>query len=189
LRGKRGIIWLRYGSSTPNDIDVFAHDALPFLSGPTVLVTTDGDLSIPAELTPEVVTAILNSKHIVAWYSQNLVIGEYEHHDNDKMKHMPIGGGLVVRTRAVVLRFGLGEVCIARGAPSWVFRDHMDVLSPAAQAAMMGSGLIYIGSKDAFHTGFQAPPAISLLPEYFHGDILLWPPDNVIESHEVYRNI
>jgi len=92
LRGKRGIMWLRTGSSTPNDLDVFVRDALPYLSGPTVLVTTDGDLSIPAELKPGVVSAILDSENIVSWYTQNLMLGHAQNQANvQKLKAIPIG--------------------------------------------------------------------------------------------------
>lgn len=93
LRGKRGIVWLRIGSKLPNDIDIFVRDALPYLSGKTVLVTTDGDLGTPSDLNPSIVSTILDNDNIVAWYTQNLSI-DYEtkiNNNQSKLHAFPIG--------------------------------------------------------------------------------------------------
>ena len=43
------------------------------LSGPVVLITTDGDRTIPTGLPDDVVQKIVNDPNIKVWYSQNLV--------------------------------------------------------------------------------------------------------------------
>jgi hypothetical protein len=92
LKGKQGIIWIRTGSKLPSDIDVFVRDALPYLSGKTVLVTTDGDLTVPSDLNPNVVSTILENDNIVAWYTQNLSLEKAKMYANQgKLHAFPIG--------------------------------------------------------------------------------------------------
>ena len=83
LRGKQGIIWLRSGNYPIRDdwgdnygirlgdIATFARDVVGYLGGPTVLITTDGDMSIPGDLPEGVAQSILDDESIVAWYTQN----------------------------------------------------------------------------------------------------------------------
>ena len=82
LVGKQGIIWLRLGSDppkpefengAPGDLVIFARDVIGKLSGPVVLITTDGDRTIPTGLPDDVVQKIVNDTNIKVWYSQNLV--------------------------------------------------------------------------------------------------------------------
>lgn len=83
LRGKKGVIWIR---NNPTDLSKFAEDALDYLSGPTVLVTTDGDTSVPDELAPRTFTRIVGNPNIVAWYGQNVNTRTHA-----KMRSFPIG--------------------------------------------------------------------------------------------------
>ena len=92
LVGKSGVIWLRMGSSAwhkgrPSDVMVFAKEAVAWLGGKTVLVTTDGDMSIPSELPRETVDRILEEPNIVAWYTQNYD-GSCTH---EKLRPLPVG--------------------------------------------------------------------------------------------------
>jgi len=57
------------------------------LSGPTVLITTDGDRTIPSDLPRETVKAIVEDANVLRWYSQNL---EYPPL-HPKMYPIPIG--------------------------------------------------------------------------------------------------
>ncbi|MBT5717709.1 MAG: hypothetical protein HOI70_12430, partial [Opitutae bacterium] len=99
LRGKQGVIWLRLGSYPINknwgedrigDVATFARDVVGHLSGPTVLVSTDGDMSVPAHLPVGVAEKILGDPNIVAWYTQ--------HYDatvqHPKLFPLPVGLGL-----------------------------------------------------------------------------------------------
>ncbi len=99
LRGKKGLIWVRLGSypmepkwreGCIGDVATFARDVVGHLSGPTVLVTTDGDMSVPADLPVGVADTILADPNIVAWYTQ--------HYDttvsHPKLFPLPIGLGL-----------------------------------------------------------------------------------------------
>ena len=93
LRGKRGIIWIRTGSYLPNDIDTFVRDSLPYLSGKTILITTDGDLTVPEHLNENVVSAILENENIVAWYTQNMSMNNERkmYKNQNKLRAFPIG--------------------------------------------------------------------------------------------------
>ena len=99
LRGKRGVIWLRLGSYPINeswgrdrlgDVATFARDVIGHLSGPTVLVTTDGDMSIPDHLPAGVAQQILSDPNIMAWYTQHYD-GTLRH---PKLLPLPVGLGL-----------------------------------------------------------------------------------------------
>ncbi len=104
LRRRKGIIWLRLGSDPEKpelangalgDINTFARDVIGTFTGPVVLVTTDGDRSVPSGLPWETVMRILADPRIVAWYSQNL--------DNSfvhkKLSPIPIGIDFHTRIR------------------------------------------------------------------------------------------
>lgn len=70
-----GLVWVRLGTGARdgrnNDLDHFATVALPRIRSPFVLVTTDGDATVPADLRPETVAAIRGSPHLRAWVTQN----------------------------------------------------------------------------------------------------------------------
>ena len=99
LRGKQGVIWIRLGSYPINknwgedrigDVATFARDVVGYLSGPTVLVSTDGDMSVPADLPVGVAEKILGDPNIVAWYTQNYDT-TFQH---PKLFPLPVGLGL-----------------------------------------------------------------------------------------------
>ncbi|HHZ10958.1 MAG TPA: hypothetical protein GX405_19500 [Rhizobiales bacterium] len=73
--GARGAVWVRLGTRSraglEADLDRFVAFALPSIREPFVLVTTDGDVSVPSELRPSTVAALLASPFLVAWYTQN----------------------------------------------------------------------------------------------------------------------
>ena len=103
LRGASGLIWLRAGnypiredwyqpgSTLPlGDIATFARDVVNYLGGSTVLLTTDGDMSIPGDLPDGVAESILSDSNIRAWFTQN-----YDGSlSNNKLRSLPIGLGL-----------------------------------------------------------------------------------------------
>ncbi|MEO6609811.1 MAG: hypothetical protein ABIN69_15220 [Aestuariivirga sp.] len=70
-----GVVWLRLGSGARVgklcDLDIFVRSILPKLQQPITLLTTDGDCSVPSDINPKTVSAILESHKIIAWYSQN----------------------------------------------------------------------------------------------------------------------
>jgi hypothetical protein len=72
----RGLVWVRLSTMARDghacDLDSFARVALPTMTEPFILITTDGDLSVPAELRPQTVAAIKAHPMLVAWYSQNV---------------------------------------------------------------------------------------------------------------------
>lgn len=73
--GAHGLVWVRLGTvardGRPCDLDRFVKTALPSVTKPFVLITTDGDLSVPSQLRPETVAALKAHPMMVAWHSQN----------------------------------------------------------------------------------------------------------------------
>jgi len=73
--GARGLVWVRLGTRSraglDADLDRFVEFALPAIREPFVLVTTDGDVSVPSELRPSTVAALLASPFLLAWHTQN----------------------------------------------------------------------------------------------------------------------
>lgn len=73
--GASGLVWVRLGTGArrgkASDLDHFVRAALPTIRSPFLLVTTDGDLSVPSEVAPETVSALLASPYLVAWATQN----------------------------------------------------------------------------------------------------------------------
>jgi hypothetical protein len=71
-----GLVWLRLSGLSRKgkdcDLDNFVLAALPSIRRPFALVTTDGDVSVPSELRPETVAALLDNPWLVAWHTQNL---------------------------------------------------------------------------------------------------------------------
>lgn len=95
--GARGLVWVRLGTDAARrgatcDLDRFVHEALPAIRSPFVLVTTDGDLSVPSQLAPGTVQALLASPHLVAWATQN-------HDGGGDPRIRPIPIGLDLHTR------------------------------------------------------------------------------------------
>lgn len=74
-RAAHGLVWVRLGTVARTghdcDLDRFARVALPRITRPFVLITTDGDLSVPSELNPRTVAALKAHPMMIAWYSQN----------------------------------------------------------------------------------------------------------------------
>lgn len=70
-----GLVWVRLGTRSRGgleaDLDRFVAFALPSIREPFVLVTTDGDVSVPSELRRSTVEALLGSPFLIAWYTQN----------------------------------------------------------------------------------------------------------------------
>lgn len=86
------VLWLRSGShkKSKNDIATFASCCLDLLAQPVVLITTDGDSSIPSDLLPGVYEKIMAHPNIKSWYTQNRDQHLY-HRDRAKLKAIPIG--------------------------------------------------------------------------------------------------
>lgn len=87
--GAHGIVWVRLSTLArdpqPCDLDTFARVALPTIEAPFILLTTDGDASVPSDLAKETVERLLASPYLVSWYSQNCDGG------HPRIKPFPIG--------------------------------------------------------------------------------------------------
>jgi mannosyltransferase OCH1-like enzyme len=81
------VAWVRMSTKYVNDIDNFSKFILPTLTEPIILITSDGDLSIPSGLNSNTTYNILNHNMIIKWYTQN--------YDNtiihEKLLPIPIG--------------------------------------------------------------------------------------------------
>ncbi len=93
--GAAGVVWVRLGTRSREDeavdIDAFAAHVLPTITRPFVLLTTDGDSSVPFELPKDTVDRLLASPWLKAWYTQNCVVT-----DHPVIRPFPIGLALHV---------------------------------------------------------------------------------------------
>ena len=83
------ILWIRNGShsqSRKSDLDIVAEN-LHFLNTTLILVTTDGDRSVPSSYKTSTVRSVLESPKIRLWFTQNYD-GSIKH---QKIKTIPIG--------------------------------------------------------------------------------------------------
>lgn len=83
------IIWIRNTSSNEKrdtDLDIFAK-LLHLIPDPVILITCDGDRSVPSSYKPKTVEKILSHPKILKWYSQN-----YDYSiQHSKLSYYPIG--------------------------------------------------------------------------------------------------
>ncbi len=88
--GASGVVWVRLSSISrdgkPCDLDNFVRGALPTIRRPFVLVTTDGDASVPSHLAAGTVAALLDSPWLISWHTQN-----YDGHPHPKFAPLPMG--------------------------------------------------------------------------------------------------
>lgn len=91
------VIFIRTGSSSKiNDLDIFSVN-LNYLNKDCILVTSDGDRTVPLSYNDKTVELILNNTFIKKWYSQNLNKKDlnekmYKSHINlNKLEYFPIG--------------------------------------------------------------------------------------------------
>lgn len=97
-RRARGLVWVRLSSHAlvserSGDLDSFVEAALPTIREPFVLVTTDGDSTVPDSLPDETVRHLLESPYLRGWYTQN-----YGSAGDTRIRPVPIG--LDLHTRA-----------------------------------------------------------------------------------------
>ncbi len=85
-----GLVWLRLGTQSrtgrPCDVDRFVARVLPNIEHPFALLTTDGDTSVPGDLPPRTVEALLENPRMIAWRTQN-----YDGYRHPKLGPFPIG--------------------------------------------------------------------------------------------------
>lgn len=74
-------------SNQPCPLDWFAEHIVPNLSAPFVLITTDGDTSVPSDLNYETFQRIIQSPYLQIWFSQNVCKTSV----SDKLKGIPLG--------------------------------------------------------------------------------------------------
>ncbi len=83
------IFWVKLGSyrnGNLNNLTGFVKHVLPKISHPFTLVTTDGDSSVPNDLSENVLHRLLEHPNLVAWYTQNLADKRHP-----KLHSIPIG--------------------------------------------------------------------------------------------------
>lgn len=97
-RGAHGLVWVRLGTGARNgrrnDLDRFAAEALPTITRPFVLLTTDGDCSVPGDLDPGTVARLLASLMLRGWFTQN-----HDGGGGPLLRPFPIGLDLHTRPR------------------------------------------------------------------------------------------
>lgn len=82
----RGVVWVRLGSRGHlSDVNAFAA-SLDRLQHPIVLLTTDGDCTVPSDLDTGTVETILDHPLVLRWYTQN-----HDGSRSNKIRGFPIG--------------------------------------------------------------------------------------------------
>ncbi|ESP62494.1 hypothetical protein SMITH_107 [Smithella sp. ME-1] len=88
--GANGLVWVRLSTQSRDgracDLDNFVRGALPTIKKPFALITTDGDVSVPSEIAPATVNALLDCPWLVSWHTQN-----YDGYKHPKLAPLPIG--------------------------------------------------------------------------------------------------
>jgi hypothetical protein len=118
-RRASGLVWVRMSGRARRgescDLDRFVRAALPTIRKPFALVTTDGDVSVPSDLRPATVAALLDSPFLVMWLAQN-----YDGTPHPKLGPFPIGLDLHTprpEGDADALAALLGDTRLRRRAP------------------------------------------------------------------------
>ena len=73
INNSSNYIWIRNTSNNSNvktDLDYFG-DLIDYIKKPIILITTDGDRSVPSSYDKNLVSKILSSNKIINWYTQN----------------------------------------------------------------------------------------------------------------------
>lgn len=73
IKNNDGIVWIRNttnDSKITTDLDHFGN-LLNEINNPIILITTDGDRSVPSSYNEKLVSKILDSPKILKWYTQN----------------------------------------------------------------------------------------------------------------------
>lgn len=80
-----GLIWIRLGSFSNNDLGVFIEEVLPIMTQPFTLVTSDGDNRVPGGVSNA--RKLLDNPYLQRWFTQNYD-GTIVH---GKLRPIPIG--------------------------------------------------------------------------------------------------
>jgi len=88
--GASGLVWVRLSTRSrdgmPCDLDNFVRGALPTIRKPFALITTDGDASVPYDISKVTIAALLGCPWLVSWHTQN-----YDGYAHTKLAPLPIG--------------------------------------------------------------------------------------------------
>ena len=97
------VVFIRMGSyKRVTDLDTFAK-YLHKLKNPIILITSDGDRSVPSSYSSKTVNKILNSNKIIRWQTQNYDKSII----HPKLRHHPIGFNL--HTSRWLINEGIGD--------------------------------------------------------------------------------
>jgi len=85
-----GLLWVRLSTQPrvgkPCDLDNFVRGALRTIRSPFILITTDGDASVPSDLAITTIGPLLTNPWLVCWYTQN-----YDGYRHAKLAPFPAG--------------------------------------------------------------------------------------------------
>lgn len=137
-------VWVKMGShNSNNNIKVFL-DNIDSFNYPFVLVTSDGDSSIPLDIDNEILLLLLNNNNLIVWYTQNISSNEY-----NKIKPIPIGLDLhTIKTSPVEQ---LNEVSTINNSNNKILKIFCDVHltqyekfgNPRKEVSKLGYDTIY----------------------------------------------
>lgn len=161
-----GVIYLRQNSLPYfdfNDIELFINDVLPTVDKPFVLITSDGDNTMPIDIAS--FELLLANPYLKLWYTQNLVGEEMDGISNDKLKALPIGIDLHTQwddlwPRTPFKRYLLFQYIKEQAVQStrkmkilmegavWKSEDRLDALTILQDCDLVDQKLIYDSEKN-----------------------------------------
>ena len=167
------------------DLDSFVEAALPSIREPFVLVTTDGDSTVPDSLPDETVRRLLESPYLRAWYTQN-----YGSTGDTRIRPIPIGldlhtsaGFLSPRRQLEALRRARRDPRSRRQQEMRVFCDLEVNLNSLARREALAA------LRDCDHVVFQRTRTSRrrIWREYARYPFVLSAPGNGLDCHRTWE--
>jgi len=186
--GAAGLVWVRLGSGArhgdPCDLDSFVAEALPRITEPFVLVSGDGDISVPGELPADTVARLLASPLLVAWLTQN-----HDGGGDGRIAPLPIGLDLHTprpfdspMRLAEALRCIAAERVAAAAQPLSVFCDVGLALSPERARAVDA-----LAGCDHVVMATRRLPQRTIWRRYASHPFVLSAPGNGLDCHRTWE--
>jgi len=187
IKNAKDIIFIRNGSSDlMNDLYYFSNN-IDKLEKPIILITADGDKSVPSSYSKDTISKILNNSKIKSWYTQN-----YDRSIiHSKLKHLPIG--LDLHTNQWLINNNIGQkiqfmMKCRKESPTYkrisnkIFSEtHNSITHPERR-------LLYLKLKKNPHIIFSNRKSfIKITKDYNKYNFVLSPRGNGLDCHRTWE--
>jgi len=190
-RGAQGVVWISNAGQPPGyEVVRFAENVLSenLIRRNFVLITTDGDLSMPGGLRPSIVQTILNHPNVLRWYTQNYD-GTVVH---AKLRRVPIGLSLHDRHPGVSGPQGKLDIIrhAAENARPWPERESkilVDVLSKTHFVRKEIESMVLSNPRDHVHRMTQRIDLRAAMRHYASYKFAASPRGNGLDCHRTWE--